>query len=87
MLVACDDCKTIITTMNTAVDNFDAATNVYAAGIQDKIADAAKALVEQLRDIIDRTKTIIDEMNDLMGDSAAGLEENEETGVGEIDEI
>ena len=87
MLLACGDCKDIIATMNTAVENFDSATGVYASNIKDNIADAANALVEQLRDIIERTKKVIDDMNDLMGESAGGLIDTEDGGVGEIDNI
>ena len=87
MQAACGDCKKILEKMKQAIDAFDGATEVYSASIQDKISAAAEKLVEDLRDIINRTKQTIDEMNDIMGEAAEGLEENEEQGEGDIDDI
>ena len=87
MIVACGECKSILEKMTVAIDNFDSATTVYSANIQDKISAAAEKLVEELRDIIDRTKATIDEMNDTMGGAGEELAENEEQGESEVDEI
>lgn len=87
MLAACGDCKKILEKMKTVIDNFDIATGNYSASIKDKISEAAEKLVDELRDIIDRTKTTIDEMNEVMGVAADGLAENEDMGEGEVEDI
>ena len=87
MAAACGDCKKILEKMKTAIDIFDEATGVYSASIKDKISEAAEKLVDELRDIIDRTKTTIDEMNELMGVVADDMAENEDAGENEVEDI
>ena len=84
---ACNDCKKILEKMKQSIDSFDSATGVYSASIKDKISVAAEKLVEDLRDSIDRTKQTIDDMNETMGEAAEGLEDNEEQGEGDIEDI